>query len=356
MIRSPLVVARKALPALRRQWQVALFAPLLLLLACAPPSDSETRFASAQPLGEAGASARFIDGEFIADDGARLPLRKWLPQGGITAVILALHGFGDYSRAFEMPAQIWASRGIATYAFDQRGFGGAPGHGLWAGAGRLADDAVEASRILRLLYPGRPIYLLGESMGGAVAVLAAPSALPDGVILSAPAVWGRATMALVPRLALFAGVRLFPDMVLTGSDLHIQASDNLPMLKALAQDPLVLKGARIDTIYGLVDLMDNAFAAAPRLTAPTLFLYGAHDEVIPRPPIAQFVAHLPPDPGHQRRLAYYPQGYHMLLRDLDGAAVAGDVASWALDRGATLPSRADAAETAETWPPPDGKG
>jgi acylglycerol lipase len=360
MIRSPLVVARKAPPALGRPWRAVFCAPLLLLLACTPASDTEIRFASAappHPLEGVGAPARFTDSEFIADDGAHLPLRKWLPRNGVKAVILALHGFGDYSHGFEMPAQIWAARGIATYAFDQRGFGGAPGHGLWAGAGRLAADAVEASRILRLLYPGRPLYLLGESMGGGVAILAASAALPDGVILSAPAVWGRATMTLVPRLALFAGVRLFPDMVLTGGDLHIQASDNLPMLKALAQDPLVLKGARIDTVYGLVDLMDDAFAAAPQLTAPTLFLYGAHDEVIPRPPIAQFVANLPPDPGHQRRLAYYPEGYHLLLRDLDGAAVAGDVASWVLDRRATLPSRADAAETAETWPPPpDGKG
>jgi acylglycerol lipase len=360
MIRSPLVVAREAPPAPRRRWRAALVAPLLLFAGCAPPADTEIRFASIappHPVGGTGEPAHFTDSGFIADDGADLPLRKWLPQDGVKAVILALHGFGDYSRAFEMPAQIWASRGIATYAFDQRGFGAAPGHGLWAGEGQLAGDAVTASRILRRIHPGRPLYLLGESMGGAVAVLAAPAALPDGVILSAPAVMGRGTMGLVPRLALFAGARLFPDMVLTGRDLHIQASDNLPMLKALAQDPLVLKGARIDTVYGLVDLMDDALAAAPRLTAPTLFLYGAHDEVIPRQPIAQFVAHLPPDPGHKRRLAYYPQGYHLLLRDLDGAAVAGDVASWVLDRGAALPSRADAAETVEPWPPaPDGKG
>jgi len=294
MIRSSLVVACNA--ALRRHWRAALFAPLLLLRACALPADAEIRFAGAappHPVGEAGAPARFTDSEFVADDGARLPLRKWLPPGGVKAVILALHGFGDYSHAFETPAQIWASRGIATYAFDQRGFGAAPGHGLWAGAGQLAADVVAASRILRRIHPGRPLYLLGESMGGAVAALAAPAALPDGVILSAPAVWGRATMDLVPRLALFAGVRLFPDMFLTGRGLGVMASDNLPMLKALARDPLVLKGARIDAIYGVVDLMDDALAAAPSLTAPTLFLYGAHDEVIPPLPIAAFVAHLP---------------------------------------------------------------
>jgi acylglycerol lipase len=145
-------------------------------------------------------------------------------------------------------------------------------------------------------------------------------------------------------------------MFLTGRGLRVMASDNLPMLEALAKDPLVLKGARVDTIYGLVDLMDAALAAAPQLTAPTLLMYGAHDEVVPRPPLEQFVAHLPPDPSHMRRLAYYAAGYHLLLRDLDGAAVAGDVASWVLDRAAPLPSRADAAATTAPWPPPGGSG
>ena len=292
--------------------------------------------------GRGAPPARFTDSEFIAGDGARLPLRKWLPKGRVAAVILALHGFNDYSAAFAMPAQVWAARGIATYAYDQRGFGGAPGRGLWAGEGQLAVDAITASRLLRLKYPGRPLYLLGESMGGAVAILAAtgaiagvvpgqggmPVAEADGVILSAPAVWGRATMDLWPKLALFAGVRLFPDMVLSGRQVRILASDNLPMLRALARDPMVLKGARIDAVYGLVDLMDGALAAAPRLARPTLLLYGAHDQVVPRLSIEDFAAHLPPDPSHRRRLAYYGQGYHLLLRDLEGAAVAGDVASW----------------------------
>ena len=370
MIRSPVVVGRKAASRRRRTWQGALVAPLLLLATCGPAADTEIRLAggahpaSVHPVAAASAAARFTESEFVAEDGARLPLRKWLPRDPLKAVILALHGFGDYSNAFDMPAQVWAAHGIATYAFDQRGFGGAPGRGLWAGEGQLAADAISASRILRRAHPGRPLYLLGESMGGAVAILAttgavggtpAPSGITadaDGVILSAPAVWGRATMDLLPKLALFAGVRLFPDMILSGRGVRILASDNIPMLRALARDPMVLRGARVDTVFGLVDLMDRALAAAPRLEAPTLLLYGAHDQVIPRGPIEEFVANLPADPGHHRRLAYYAQGYHLLLRDLDGAAVAGDVASWVQNRAAPLPSRADAAKTAERWPPP----
>jgi acylglycerol lipase len=372
MIGSPETACRHAAPRRRSGWRAALIAPLLLLGTCGPAADTEIRLANPappNPVAAAAASlpARLTDREFIAGDGARLPLRQWLPKGRVAAVILALHGFNDYSEAFAMPAQVWAARGIATYAYDQRGFGGAPGRGLWAGEGQLAVDAITASRLLRLRYPGRPLFLLGESMGGAVTILAATGAIDgvaprqdgmpvaaeaDGVILSAPAVWGRATMDLWPKLGLFAGVRLFPDMILSGRQVRIVASDNLPMLQALGRDPMVLKGARIDAVYGLVDLMDNALAAAPRLARPTLLLYGAHDQLVPRLSIEDFVAHLPSDPGHRRRLAYYGQGYHLLLRDLEGAAVAGDVASWIADPAAPLPSHADAAETATPWPPP----
>jgi len=377
MTGSPLPAApSRTLPRRRRSRAalvtlVMLSLPLLLLATCQPPSGAELQFAAAAPADRgidrppAAGPARFAGGEFIADDGARLPLRKWLPSGPVKAVVLALHGFGDYSHAFEMPAKTWAERGIATFAYDQRGFGAAPGRGRWAGAGRLAVDAIVATRILRQAYPGRPLYLLGESMGGAVAILAgggamrglladpdaAPSADIDGLVLSAPAVWGRTTMDLGPRLALFVAARLFPEMSMTGQGLGIRASDNLEMLRALSRDPMTLKGARVDTIYGLVDLMDDALAAAPAIERPLLLLYGAHDQVIPRRPMEEFVAHLPTQPKTPRRLAYYRDGYHLLLRDLDGADVSEDVAGWIFDPAVPLRSGADASAAARRWPP-----
>src|SRR5438067_1152088 len=178
-----------------------------------------------------------------------------------------------------------------------------------------------------------------------------PPAESDWLILSAPAVWGRPTMDFWPKLALFAAVRFFPEMELTGRGLGIKPSDNLPMLKALMKDPMVIKGARVATIYGLVDLMDTALEAAPRLQMPFLLLYGAHDEIVPREALADFVAALPPDPAHRHRLAYYRNGYHLLLRDLEGAVVAGDVASWVFDPKAPLPSHADRREAVRPWPP-----
>ncbi len=66
-------------------------------------------------------------GAFIADDGARLPFLRWGPEQQPWAVIVALHGMNDYSAAFRLAGPAWAERGITTYAYDQRGFGAAPG-------------------------------------------------------------------------------------------------------------------------------------------------------------------------------------------------------------------------------------
>ncbi len=308
-----------------------------------PPAGSETAHAAALP----NSPPRFSGEDFVAADGQRLPLHAWLPRGAVKAVILALHGFNDYSHAFAMPAKIWAEDGIATYAYDQRGFGAAPERGRWVGRAVLADDAATACGILRRRYPGVPLYLLGESMGGAVAVVAmtgesgTPVPDADGVILTAPAVWGRSTMDLAPRVALWVGARLMPGLTLTGQSLHILASDNIAMLRALGRDPLVIKETRVDTIWGLVNLMDAALASAPRLRARLLVMYGAHDEIIPKQPMRQFVRALPHDPRHARSFAYYRHGYHMLLRDLDGPIVSADVAGWILAPGMPLLSGAD---------------
>jgi alpha-beta hydrolase superfamily lysophospholipase len=323
---------------------------------------------------------RPADHFLIAEDGTRLPLRIWLPTDAkgdtapVRAVILALHGFNDYSNAFTEPAAEWARQGIATYAYDQRGFGAAPGRGRWWGAAVLAKDLATASYLVRGLHPGVPLYLLGESMGGAVVIVAtsgtaaladgeangavdseghgagapqieAPDA--DGIILSAPAVWGRRTMGLPERVALWIGARVAPGMVLTGQGLKIKPSDNIEMLRALGRDPLVIKGSRIDAIWGLVNLMDAALASAPNLHLPTLLLYGQRDEIIPKPPTLDLIDGVLAASRDRLTVALYEQGYHMLLRDLEAATVQRDVADWIADHAAPLRSGADRA--ADAW-------
>jgi acylglycerol lipase len=282
---------------------------------------------------------------FIAVDGAALPVRVWLPEGEPLAVVLALHGLNDYSNAFALPAPGLTAQGIAVYAFDQRGFGATPRRGHWAGEATMAEDAILAARLLRERYPVLPLYLLGESMGGAVAVLAAtdPAGAPvDGVILAAPAVWGRQKMNVFQRVGLWL-IGQMPSMQVSQRSMpyRVQASDNIPMLRALGADPLVIKKTRTDMLTGVVDLMSAALARAPRLTVPTLVLYGETDEIVPRDAVAEFVARLPAGARRNQHIALYSKGYHLLLRDLQAATVLSDIGAWMHDPTAALPSGAD---------------
>jgi alpha-beta hydrolase superfamily lysophospholipase len=160
----------------------------------------------------------------------------------------------------------------------------------------------------------------------AVTTLTRPDAPQvDGLILTAPAVWAGAAMSPLYKALLAIMSRIAPNLELTGRSLGIQASDNLPMLMALGRDPLFIKSTRVGVVAGLVRLMDEARRAAPQLETPTFVLIGGRDEVIPAAAQWTFVRQI----GAPRcAVASYPNGWHLLLRDLDRQLVWNDILAW----------------------------
>lgn len=280
---------------------------------------------------------------FVTADNTWLPARSWLPENHpVKAVIIALHGFNDYSNFFAEPGEYFKNDGIASYAYDQRCFGGAPERGDWEGTDIMARDLADFTRLIRTRHPGVPIYLLGESMGAAVVIVAMTSNTPplaDGVILSAPAIWTPDSVPWYQQVGLWLAGHTVPWLQLTGSSLHLVPSDNINMLRMLIRDPLVLKETRIGTAYGLVDLMAQAFKRAKRMAKPTLVLYGQHDEIVPKRFVYLMLDTVPYD--RDWHVALYENGYHLLLRDLGASQYWQDIAAWIANPRQRLPSGAD---------------
>lgn len=279
-------------------------------------------------------------------DGTALPYREWLPKGRPSAVVLALHGMNDSRDAWAYPAPDFAAAGVAVFSPDLPGFGATPSRGLWPGTDRLVADTDAMARALRARFPHTRLILMGESMGAAVLMVAATRPDPppaDGYVLIAPAVWGRAEMNIALRGLLWVAVHTFPEVRVTGQGIvKVKASDNRAALVRLSMDPLTIHATRVDAVAGLVDLMDAALAAASRFHARALLLYGGHDELVPPRATAATWRALPAGPV----LAFYPDGYHLLLRDHDRAEPIGDILAWIRDPAAPLPSGADRAAAA----------
>ncbi len=282
--------------------------------------------------------ARLGSNDAVMADGYRLPLRRWGNPGQAKAVLLALHGFNDYSNAFADVGRYLADRGVLTYAYDQRGFGTTAQRGRWAGEARMIADLGEVTRLLRKRHPKVPLFLLGESMGGAVVMSAAAEGLTtNGIILVAPAVWSRDTMNPIQRLILQAAAHTIPWLELTGRGLNIRPSDNREMLRAFSKDPLVIKGSRVDALWGVTNIMDLGMTAAGRLQSPALLLYGEQDQIIPENAFCAMLEQMPEEKSGIRVLLY-ENGWHMLTRDLQGERVMADIAAWLSDQNIGIPS------------------
>ncbi len=296
------------------------------------------------PPGAKSNSAQLGEAIFLTEDGASLPLRHWLPKIEPRAVIIALHGFNDYSRFFDKPGEYFSKQGIACFAYDQRGFGMAPKRGLWAGGEAYTKDLQALVRLVKQRYPKRPVYLLGESMGGAIVMTSMSQAdMPKvaGIILAAPALWARSTMPWYQTSLLWTLAHSLPWLTLTGEGVHVVPSDNIEMLRALGRDPWVIKATRIETVYGLTDLMDAAFNSATSLHGNTLMLYGEKDEIIPKEPTYAFLQQFLQADAAKKTVAIYPHGYHMLLRDLEAPTAWKDIVAWINASPDKLPSGAD---------------
>ncbi len=309
---------------------------IYFLSACAP---------MIYPAGEAVSSCQITDSNFITSDVVKLPLKIWQPsQQKIKSVIIALHGFNDYSNFFQQPGDYLSQHQIISYAYDQRGFGASPNRGLWAGIDTYTNDLICFTQQIKIRHPELPIYLLGESMGGAIVISTITHAkqLPvEGIILAAPAVWARRTMPWYQNVLLWTLSHTTPWLTLTGESMEIQASDNVEMLRKLGKDPLVIKETRVESIYGLVNLMDHASSSPHLISTNTLILYGEKDEVIPKEPTYQFLQSLKKTEKFPHTIALYENGYHMLLRDLQASILWDDIDAWISSSSNTLPSGVD---------------
>jgi len=351
-----------------RPWFAATVLPLLIS-ACAPlqqkalapaadpaPGFSDTWFTSfdGARLGLGAYHSRAPgEGAGPCDDGGGIDLDTIASASACAAaaevyaaepdvVIIAVHGMNDYAGAFIDAGEWWSANGATVYAYDQRGFGRSPGWMIWPSHAVMRKDLETAVEVARARHPGAKVAVVGESMGAAVAVTTfanAGASQPDALILSGPGFRGWGALPLLYSASLWVASHVRPDWIVVPPDgVRIVATDNNRKLREMWFDPLVQKSNRIDSVFGVVSIMEEADQMISRLpgSVPTLMLYGARDEMIPVEGVQRATAKMPP----HVQTAYYLNGYHLLLNDLQAHKVWGDILAFARDPESPVPSGA----------------
>lgn len=154
----------------------------------------------------------------------------WLPQGPpARAGIVILHGAGSCKENHHDFARAALAAGFASVAFDQRGHGGSEGP---MGAGALDDTAAMAQLLReRIGDPQAPVALRGSSMGGYLALVAAPAARAAAAIAICPASGEGLRRGLVAGSFQFDADVPSLERMLSDHDLHAAVSSlEIPIL------------------------------------------------------------------------------------------------------------------------------
>lgn len=201
-----------------------------------------------------------------------------------SACVLCIHGLGLHSRSFEHFGKELARRHLAVFAIDVRGFGSwmkNPGDEK-VDFDACLEDVRQAIQSIKKAYPGLPVFLLGESMGGAIALRAA-SLYPEeiaGLISSVPSEerfqQGRTDMKVA--LHFLSGPRRDFDI---GSQIVEQATDNEKLKRRWREDPLSrLEISPRELLQFQKFMNDNHDSAEKIKNMPVLFVQGTDDELV----------------------------------------------------------------------------
>jgi alpha-beta hydrolase superfamily lysophospholipase len=270
---------------------------------------------------------------FKARDDTQLLARSWQAptvdaKPVVRGVVVIMHGLKDYSGRYAAFAQKLVARGYAVYAFDLRGHGRSAGPRV--DPDRWTDYVDDLDRFLADVEkrePGKPVFLFGHSMGGAIATRTAEVHAPKlaGLMLSGPALAVDAPPLLVVATAI-AGA-LLPGAAALKLDNHDFSSD--PANAAVMdKDVLIEQGpGPARTAAGLVDGMRLIWQDADLLTMPVLAMHGTADRLTAPSGSRALIERVP---AADKSLRIYDGYFHDLIHEPNGKGdkVADDMVAW----------------------------
>lgn len=222
------------------------------------------------------------EGTFAGADGLTLFERAWLPEGEARGVVVIIHGYAEHSGRYQHVGEALAARGYAVETLDLRGHGRSMGgRAAVTTFGRFLADLRRFLSRVRARHPGKPLFLLGHSMGGTIVTLFAVVDQPAvrGIVLSGPGLVGRGGSWRITAPIFSTLGAIFPNLPLSQLKATTVSRDPA-VVEAYDTDPLVYRGKmRAGMLRAFIRALKRIQADMDAISVPLLLLHGTADEL-----------------------------------------------------------------------------
>ena len=268
------------------------------------------------------------EGTFTGVRNATIYYQAWLPDGAAKAVLLVVHGLGEHSGRYMNVVNHCVPLGYAVYALDH------VGHGKSDGTREYVERFSDFTDTLAIYYrmvagwqPGKPIFLLGHSMGGLIATTYLLDHQADfrGAVISAPAIAAGAsvspvTIALGKMMAVIA-----PKVGVLALDVNAVSRDP-EVVRAYVADPLNFQGKTTARLAAeMLKAMQRVAAEVNTITLPFIVVQGSADRLV-APAGAQML--YDKAGSKDKTIKIYDGLYHEVFNEPEHDQVLADVATW----------------------------
>jgi alpha-beta hydrolase superfamily lysophospholipase len=226
---------------------------------------------------------KHTEGKFKGVREANIYYQGWVPDGEVKAVIFLVHGLGEHCCRYENHVNYFVPKGYAIYGLDHLGHGKSDGQQeVIERFSDYTDTLAIYFRMVKGWQAGKPIFIIGHSMGGLISCyyLLDHQADFNGAILSAPAIkvsdnistttitMGKMLSVIAPKAGVLAldptGISRDPEVV-----------------KAYVEDPLVFHGKTPARLAAeMLKAMQRVTAEVEKITLPIIVVQGSEDRLV----------------------------------------------------------------------------
>jgi alpha-beta hydrolase superfamily lysophospholipase len=268
------------------------------------------------------------EGTFKGNKGLNLFYQCWLPDTNPKAVLLVVPGLAEHSGRYANLVNYFLPRAYAVCGLDTQGHGKSAGPRCYIDKFQdYVNDVKIFFDIVHQRYGDRKVFLLGHSMGSAIAIVYAVQYQDDldGLIMSGATLKPGSSVSSILKVVVRVISKLFPKMGVAVIDASTISQDKA-VVDAYVNDPLVYRG-KVTARLGaeLVKTLDKLPALIPQITLPIIIMYGTEDR-LSNPEGSQMLYDLVG--SRDKTLKKYEGFYHEIFNEPEHLQVMADLEAW----------------------------